>query len=63
MEFKDERSSLIKYYFHILEKLKPKYFLLENVYMSDKCEQYISNKLNGETNKNKFICVFSPKST
>ena len=46
MEFKDERSSLIKYYFNILEKLKPKYFLLENVYMSDKCEQYISDRLN-----------------
>lgn len=45
LEFKDERSSLIKCYFEALEILKPKYFLLENVYMSNICEDYITEKL------------------
>lgn len=47
-EFDDPRSRLILKYFDIVEKLKPKYFLLENVVMSKYCENEISRILKVE---------------
>lgn len=45
LEFKDERSSLIKYFFEAVETIKPKYFFLENVKMRKECSDYISQRL------------------
>lgn len=45
LEFKDERSSLIKYFFEAIETIKPKYFFLENVKMRKECSDYISQRL------------------
>jgi DNA (cytosine-5)-methyltransferase 3A len=41
----DPRSGLIQHYFRLLEELKPKYFLLENVRMKPECKDYISSVL------------------
>jgi DNA (cytosine-5)-methyltransferase 3A len=41
----DHRSGLIAHFFRILEEVKPKYFLLENVYMKQEIQDYISGKL------------------
>lgn len=48
LEFKDERSSLIKYFFEAVETIKPKYFFLENVKMRKECSDYISRRLGVE---------------
>ncbi len=45
LEFKDERSSLIKYFFEAIEIIQPKYFFLENVKMRKECSDYISQRL------------------
>jgi site-specific DNA-cytosine methylase len=48
LEFKDDRSSLIKYFFEAVETIKPKYFFLENVKMRKECSDYISERLGVE---------------
>jgi len=45
LEFDDPRSKLFLDYYEILKKYKPKYFLLENVRMSETCENKISSML------------------
>ena len=45
LNFDDPRSGLIMEYFRLLEELKPKYFLLENVPMDKDCEIEISRRL------------------
>lgn len=45
LEFKDERSRLIEYFFKAVEIIKPKYFFLENVSMRKECSDYISERL------------------
>lgn len=45
LEFQDERSSLIKYFFEAVDTIKPKYFFLENVKMRKECLDYISKRL------------------
>jgi DNA-cytosine methyltransferase len=48
LEFKDERSKLIFEYIRLVKELKPKYFLLENVYMKQDCIDFISQELGVE---------------
>lgn len=45
LNFQDERSKLILYYFEAIEKIKPKRFLLENVIMDKSCKNEISRIL------------------
>lgn len=44
-DFDDPRSALFWEYKRLLDELKPKYFLLENVRMSQKCQDVISEAL------------------
>ena len=44
-QFKDARSKLIIDYIRVLQEVKPKYFLLENVRMPSECVMQISNWL------------------
>lgn len=44
-DFNDPRSALFWEYKRLLDELKPKYFLLENVRMSQKCQDVISEAL------------------
>ena len=44
-DFNDPRSALLWEYKRLLDELKPKYFLLENVRMSQKCQDVISEAL------------------
>lgn len=41
----DDRSKLIHYFFKMKKQLNPKYFLLENVYMKQETQDFISKQL------------------
>ena len=45
LNFQDPRSKLFFEFVRLLEETKPKYFLLENVFMKQECEQVITNCL------------------
>lgn len=49
--FKDERSALVFDFIDIVNKLKPKYWLLENVRMAKECKEYIDYELGVKANQ------------